>query len=210
MGLRDHAAKFEADETNTTTRSTTMKATVQNAAMPNRVTTGVVRLVYPNVAKPRPADAEIDAGKYTAMILIPKEDKAAIKALEAAIEFAGTKKFPKGLPRGAMLPLKDGDEKTDKNGDPVPMYEGMMYLNLKTINPPRIIDPCKQVVADPSFIKGGDWVRVRVSFTAYEKSGNKGVGSYMDVIQFIRPGDPLGNVDTLDDFDEEEMDDIAA
>lgn len=214
MGLRDHAAKFEteAESSSTTTRNAAMSApTTLNPKFPNKVTTGVIRIVYPNLAEPRPADAEIDAGKYTVLALIPKTDKTTIEAINAAVEYAETKKFPKGHPSKFTYPLKDGDEKFDKNGDPVEWYQGHYYLNLKSLNQPKLIDPCKQPIADPSFIKGGDWARVRIAFSGYEQSGNRGVGSYIDVLQFVRSGDPLGNSDTLDDFDDlGSGDDLAA
>lgn len=171
---------------------------------PHIVTTPVVRIVYPNLDEPRPEDAEIDAGKYTCLVLIPKEDTKTVQAIKDAIEYAKVKKFDKRVPPNLLLPLKDGDEKMDKNGDPVEWYAGHYFLNLKSNNQPKLIDPFKNEISDASFIKGGDWGRVRIAFTAYDKSGKKGVGSYINVFQFVRAGDPLGNADTLDDFEEME------
>ncbi len=166
---------------------------------PTQVTTPVCRLVYPNLASPRPDDAEIHAGKYTMMVLIPKEDQATYDALQAAANQAAVDKFKRVLPN-LRMPVKDGDEKYDKEGNPVDWYAGHWYLNLSSANQPRIIDPFKNKVDEASFIKGGDWCRVRIAFKGYDSAGNKGVGSYVNVVQFIREGDALGGSDTLDDF----------
>lgn len=166
----------------------------------NKVTTGIVRLVYPNLENPRPEDAEIDKNKYTVMVLIPKEDVATYEAMQEAINVAAIAKFKKARPDLAY-PIKDGDKKADKEGDPVPWYQGHWFLNLKSNNKPTILDPFKNKVTDASFIKGGDWGRVRIAFSGYDQSGNRGVGSYVDVVQFARSGDPLGGGENLDDFD---------
>lgn len=210
MGLKDYAAKFESqEETNATSaRSAAMSST--NLKFPNKVTTGIVRIVYPNLHEPRPEDAEIDAGKYSVLVLIPKDDTKTLDAIEAAIEYAKTKKFPKIVPKNLLMPIKDGDDKVDKEGEPVEWYQGHYFLNLKSNNQPRLIDPFKNPIQDASFIKGGDWARVRIAFSGYDTAGNKGVGAYVDVVQFVRAGEPLGNVDTLDDFDEIAEEDIAA
>lgn len=216
MSLKNYVAKFESpdDETKPAARTNTTQPNARSATMnanikfPNKVTTGVVRIVYPNLAEPRPEDAEIDAGKYSVLVLIPKEETATIEAMEAAIEYAKTKKFPKIVPKTLLLPIKDGDEKFDKEGNPVEWYAGHYYLNLKSNNQPKLIDPFKNEIEDASFIKGGDWCKVRIAFSGYDMAGNKGVGAYVDVVQFVRAGDPLGNSDTLDDFDVEEGDDI--
>lgn len=212
MSLKNYVAKFESPDDETKPAAKTNATNARNAPMitsikfPNKVTTGVVRIVYPNLDQPRPEDAEIDAGKYTVLVLIPKEDTSTLKAMDAAIEYAKTKKFPKMVPKTLLLPLKDGDEKFDKEGNPVEWYAGNYYLNLKSNNSPKIIDPFKNAIEDASFIKGGDWCKVRIAFSGYDMAGNKGVGSYVDVVQFVRAGDPLGNSDTLDDFDVEEDD----
>jgi len=81
----------------------------QNGA---KVVTGVVRLSYANVWQPKSING--GAEKYSCSIIIPKEDKATIDAINAAIDAAikeGAHKFGgKVPPRGALkLPLRDGD-----------------------------------------------------------------------------------------------------
>lgn len=155
--------------------------------------TPVCRIVYPFLAEPKPIDAEIHAGKYTCMVLIPKDENPE-KAINAAIKEAADEFFKGKLPPGAKLPLKDGDEKLDDNGDVVPMYEGHWYINLSSNRQPTMIGPLKQALDAGSIksIKGGDYARVKIAFVGYNSAGNKGVGAYMNAIQFIRAGDPLG------------------
>jgi hypothetical protein len=169
---------------------------------PNQVTTGIVRLVYPSLAEPRPDDAEIHAGKYTCMVLIPKSDEDTYNKLKAAAEHAATEKFKRVLPN-LRMPIKDGDEKFDKDGEPIGWYADHWYLNLSAKLQPKMIDPIKRGMTrdEVETIKGGDWVRVRIAFAGYDSAGNKGVGSYVNVVQFIHAGDALGGGDNLDDFD---------
>src|SRR5574337_990586 len=199
--------EFEAMPATNAARSAIVAAKV-NPKNPKRVTTGVVRIVYPNLAESRPAEAEIDPGKYTVLVLIPKSDTDTVEKCRAAIEFAALEKFKKMRP-DLVLPMKDGDAKVDKDGEPVEFYQGHWYFNLKSTNPPKIIDPMKNTIANPSFIKGGDWGRVQIAFNGYDQSGKRGVGSYINVFQFAKSGDPLGGGDALEDFDEMDFDDVA-
>ena len=201
MGIREinTAPQFEGEPE--TFVIPALKAAVSPKYL-NQVTTGVVRLVYPSLHEPRPADAEIHAGKYTCMVLIPKSDTDTYEKLKAAADFAAMEKFKRVLPN-LRMPIKDGDEKFDKEGEPIEWYADHWYLNLSAKLQPKMIDPLKGSMSDEQIagIKGGDWVRVRIAFSGYDSAGNKGVGSYVNVVQFIHAGDPLGGGDSLDDFE---------
>lgn len=104
-----------------------MTTAVQNKKNPTKVITGEVRLSYANVWEPK----SINGGKekYSASLLIPKDDKATIDAIEAAIEAAikeGIGKLGGKIPpRGSLkLPLRDGDTERDDEA-----YKGHYFVN---------------------------------------------------------------------------------
>ena len=76
-----------------------------------KLTTGVVRLSYANIAQPRKNDD--GKAKYSSQIIIDKTDKKTIKAFERAIE--ELKADPKALAKVEgkaaylKLNLRDGD-----------------------------------------------------------------------------------------------------
>lgn len=87
-----------------------------------KVITGKVRFSYVNIFKSRAFQAGQDA-KYSVCLLIPKEDKATIKKIKAAIDAAvqdgiGSKWGGK-KPANLKLPLRDGDA---ERADEAPEY----------------------------------------------------------------------------------------
>ena len=171
--------------------------------------TPVCRLVFPYLAEPKPLGAEIHAGKYTCLVLI-KKDLDVEKDIRTAIKEASDEFFKGKVPSTAKFPLKDGDEKLDDDGNVIDMYARHWYLNLSSNKQPVFIGPLKQKLDQTNIaeIKGGDYVRVKVAFSGYDSAGNKGVGSYMNAIQFVRPGDPLGgtggDISGFNAFEEDE------
>ena len=83
--------------------------TTQN---PRRVKTGVVRLSYANIWKPRAAEAGQEP-KYSVSLIIPKTDKTTLAAIKAASDEALkegiTRKWGGKKPANLKLPLRDGD-----------------------------------------------------------------------------------------------------
>ena len=78
-----------------------------------RITTKKVRFSYVHVFEPT-AMNEGDTKKYSAAILIPKTDKATVKAIkdaiQSALELGKSKHFGGVLPKKWENPLRDGDE----------------------------------------------------------------------------------------------------
>lgn len=83
-----------------------------------KVITGKVRFSYVNIFKSRAFQAGQDA-KYSVCLLIPKEDKATIKKIKAAIDAAVqdgiSSKWGGKKPANLKQPLRDGDaERADE------------------------------------------------------------------------------------------------
>lgn len=101
------------------------------------------RLSYFNGWEPK----SINGGpeKYSVSILIPKDDKETINAIEKAIDAAieeGIGKFRGKKPNKAAikLPLRDGDIERDDEA-----YKGHYFINANSTTPPQIVDKAEKL-----------------------------------------------------------------
>lgn len=177
-----------------------MTATVQNKKNPTKVITGEVRLSYANVWEPKSINGSKE--KYSASLLIPKDDKATIDAIEAAIDAAikeGIGKFGGKIPPRASLklPLRDGDTERDDEA-----YKGHYFINANSINQPQIVDGNVAPILDRSEVYSGCYARVSINLYAFNTNGNRGVACGLGNIQKTRDGEPLGgHVSAASEFD---------
>ncbi len=162
-------------------------------AQSTKVVTGKVRFSYVNIFRSRSFSEGQDA-KYSICLLIPKEDKATIKkikaAIEAAIEDGISAKWGGKKPANLKLPLRDGD---DERADEAPEYEGMLFLNANSNQKPGIVDKDLNEILDPDEVYSGCWGRAAINFYAFNTNGNKGVGVGLNNIQKLKDGDRLGS-----------------
>lgn len=178
----------------------------QNGA---KVVTGVVRLSYANIWQPKSING--GAEKYSCSIIIPKEDKATIDAINAAIDAAikeGAHKFGgKVPPRGALkLPLRDGDTERDDEA-----YRGAFFVNANSTTQPEVVDKYVRPIIDHSEIYSGVYARVSLSFYAFNSNGNRGVACGLGNIQKVCDGEPLGGrTSASDEFTTLEDEDFLA
>jgi len=177
----------------------------------NKVVFGPCRLSYTHVfAKYNPGGDNED-GKYMTNVLIPKEEKETVKALQAAIETAKKAgvvgKWGGKEPKKLDMPLRDGDEKDDD------VYSGHFFVNAKSGTRPGVVDRKKVPIVDEEEVYSGVWAIVSVSFFAYDKSGNKGVACGLNNIMKFKDDEHLGGrvsaeADFADIDDEEDDDDL--
>jgi len=157
--------------------------------------------------------------RYNTMILFPKDSPAAedVKKVIAHLESAakadnggtlpGTKKQP------WHNPLNDGD--TDKPDDPA--FEGMYYINAKSVTKPGIVSTTKDAdgkykpITDESEVYSGCYGHVTVNFFRFGgKKGdiNNGIGVGLNNIMKTKDGASLsGKSDANADFADIEVDD---
>lgn len=139
--------------------------------------------------------------KYSVSVLIPKDDKETIDAINTAIDSAieeGIAKFGGKKPNKAAikLPLRDGDSERDDEA-----YKGHYFINANSNTPPQIVDKNVNPILDRSEVYSGCYGRVSLSFYAFNSNGNKGIACGLGNIQKIRDGEPLGGKTTAaDDF----------
>lgn len=145
-----------------------------------------------NIFKSRAFQAGQDA-KYSVCLLIPKEDKATIKKIKAAIDAAVqdgiSSKWGGKKPANLKQPLRDGDA---ERADEAPEYEGMYFLNCNSTQKPGIVDKDLNEILDPDEVYSGCWGRASINFFPFNTNGNKGVGVGLNNIQKLKDDDRLG------------------
>ena len=160
--------------------------------MSTKVITGKVRFRYVNIFKSRAFKAGQDE-KFSVCLLIPKEDKATIKKIKAAIDEAIqegiSSKWGGKKPANLKLPLRDGD---DERADEAEEYVGMYFLNANSNQKPGIVDKDLNEILDPDEVYSGCWGRASINFYAFNSNGNRGVGVGLNNIQKLSDGERLG------------------
>ena len=163
---------------------------MNNTVKSTKVVTGVVRLSYANIWEPRSINGSDP--KYSVSIIIPKDDKKAVNALEAAIDAAiaeSAGKFGGKVPKKAMLklPLRDGDTERDDEA-----YANSYFINANSKVAPQIVDKeCNQILSQ-SEVYSGCYGRVSLTFYAFNSNGNRGIACGLGNIQKVKDGEPLG------------------
>ena len=160
-----------------------------------QVRIGEVRFSYANVFEPR-----VDQNgneKYSCSILIPKDNTAAVKMVEEAINAAKqngkTSKWGGKIPANCKSPLRDGDidREDDEN------YAGCWFINAsaRAQNKPAVKVLDGGILADAldneDFYSGCYGVAV-LNFFPYDASGNKGVGAGLNIVMKTRDGEKFG------------------
>ena len=177
-----------------------------------KVVFGPCRLSYTHVFSKYAPDGDAANGKYMTNVLIPKEEKETVKAIQQAIEAAKkaatASKWGGKEPKKLDLPLRDGD--TDKDDDEV--YADHFYVNAKSTTRPGVCDKNKSPIMDEEEIYSGVWAIVSVTFFGYDVSGNRGVACGLNNIMKFKDGEHFGGRGSAEsdfaDIDMEDDDDL--
>jgi len=173
---------------------------------PIKVVTGKCIIAHPSLFSPRPESSEIDAGKYTCMVIIKKSDSETAEKLKKAVNDAIKAQWPDKVPSGLTKPVKDGDEKYAEDEKKYPYLKGTYYLNVKTTTRPKVFDGNVTEIIDPTEVVSGDYAKVSMNFKGFDKAGNKGVGVYLNAVQHLGRGPVvIGGGNAADDFEVEEL-----
>ena len=149
--------------------------------------------------------------RYSVSVLIPKDDKETVKAINDAVDAAieeGLAKFGGKKPNKAAikLPLRDGDTEREDEA-----YAGHWFINANSKTAPQIVDKAVKPILDRDEVYSGCYARVSLNFYAFNSNGNKGVACGLGNIQKIRDGEPLGGRSlATDDFTTEDDDDFLS
>ncbi|MBV8657964.1 MAG: DUF2815 family protein [Burkholderiales bacterium] len=169
----------------------------------------LVRLSYLHVDTPHKNQSS-GRHEYSVQILIPKDNSADYDALKAAVDEQTKLHFPKGkLPPKFHHPIKDGDKDVNQRGEPlnVPghwivsaktdaygrMPDGKTEDTSKPNPPPGVVGTMRGEDGKllPAKAKSGDYGRVSVNIKGYT-TGDSGVGVYLNNLQLVQVGEPLG------------------
>ena len=172
----------------------------------NKVIFGPCRLSYTHVFNRYNPDGDQADGKYMTNVLIPKDEKETIEAINKAIAEAKkqaiVRKWGGKEPKKLDMPLRDGDEKDDEN------YEGHLFVNAKSNTRPGIVDRKKVPIVDEEEVYSGVWAIVSVTFFGYDKNGNKGVACGLNNIMKFKDDEHFGGrVSAESDFGDVNLDD---
>lgn len=149
--------------------------------------------------------------RYSVSVLIPKDDKETVKAINDAVDAAieeGIAKFGGKKPNKAAikLPLRDGDTEREDEA-----YAGHWFINANSKTAPQIVDKAVKPILDRDEVYSGCYARVSLNFYAFNSNGNKGIACGLGNIQKIRDGESLGGrTSAVDDFTTEEDDDFLS
>ena len=172
----------------------------------NKVIFGPCRLSYTHVFNRYNPDGDQADGKYMTNVLIPKDEKETIEAINKAIAEAKKQaivsKWGGKKPKKLDMPLRDGDEKDDEN------YEGHLFVNAKSNTRPGIVDRKKVPIVDEEEVYSGVWAIVSVTFFGYDKNGNKGVACGLNNIMKFKDDEHFGGrVSAESDFGDVDLGD---
>lgn len=172
----------------------------------NKVIFGPCRLSYTHVFNRYNPDGDQADGKYMTNVLIPKDEKETIEAINKAIAEAKKQaivsKWGGKEPKKLDMPLRDGDEKDDEN------YEGHLFVNAKSNTRPGIVDRKKVPIVDEEEVYSGVWAIMSVTFFGYDKNGNKGVACGLNNIMKFKDDEHFGGrVSAESDFGDVDLGD---
>lgn len=164
-----------------------------------KVVFGPCRLSYTHLLEKYTPEGATE-GKYMTNVLIPKDERKTVQALEKAIDAAKKAgvigKWSGKEPRKLDLPLRDGDEKDDDT------YAGHYFINAKCSTKPGVVDKNRQNITDEEEVYSGMWAYVSVTFYAYDVNGNKGIACGLNNVMKFKDDDRLGGrVSAESDFE---------
>ena len=160
-----------------------------------KVITGTVRLSYAHIWEPY--GKKDDGKKYSAMLLIPKDDTETLLNIKEAVEAAYIEGSERLKNKGAKVapslgaiktPLHDGDE--EHPGEE--LYAGMMYLNAGNRYPVKVWNSEGEQIEDHDEIYSGCYVKASIEFYAYNTEGGKGIAASLRQIMKVSDGEKLG------------------
>lgn len=181
-----------------------------------------VRLAFPVLNKPEKFDPsnEKQEPRYSATLLVDKDDTEQVAKIDAAIRAAAAAKWGenkadaavKALTASLKVAKQDGELKADKYDG----FEGHWAIaaHSKENAPPRLLDRDKtELPRNSPKIYAGAYVNASVEFWAQDNQFGKRINAQIRGLQFHRDGDAFSGARPadVDEFDVVEgADDTAA
>lgn len=105
------------------------------------------------------------------------------------------------LKKNIKLPVEDGDDKTDRDGNPREEFAGKVLVSFKSKFKPGQFDAARQVLPDEMSAMSGDTVKVSALVKPYEAFGS-GISLQLRNVQLLEKNSSAGG--SGDEFEEEE------
>lgn len=165
--------------------------------------TPTFRASFMNVFEPK-AFEDGDDEKYSVDMLWNKK-KSDLSAFKKKIDELAVKAWGKDKakwPKNYRPPFKDGDEKEDAEA-----YAGHVYAKADSTQPPGIYNEDKEDIINKREFVSGDFARASIYIQPYENVGGKGLEGrsgmkfYLQGIQRVKKGEPLGVTNSKNDFE---------
>lgn len=186
------------------------------------LTTGIGVVSFPHLTAAQAASNKNDKGEpvYDVQFIIPKSDKASVRAILLAIKEVGEAKWGDNWKK-VRNPLRDGDKEAgdltedgSTKGEKYPERLGSYFINARSYRPVGVFDRQRRPLLGETDVYGGCKAKIAVTFYPYSTSGNHGIGVGLDGVQKIADGEPFGgggapSVESMFDMlDDEDLDDI--
>lgn len=177
-----------------------------------KAVTPTFRASYLNIFTPK-AYEEGAPEKYSVQMIFDKKktDLGPLKKkmLEAAQGAWGKDKAK--WPKNFNWPFRDGDDMPEDMAEgQKAIYAGSVYCNADSKNPPGVYDQKRNEIIDQREIFSGCYCRASLFMVPYQDvggrgtSGRSGIKLYLQGIQLIEKGEPLGRANARDDFEDVE------
>lgn len=183
------------------------------------LTTGIGTISFPHLFRSTAATNDKGETVYDLQFIIPKTQRDDVRAILAAIKEVGEAKWGAQWKK-VRTPLRDGDAEADEltdsgatKGETYPERLGCYFFNARSQRPVAVVGRDRTPILDSEEVYSGCKVKVAVSFYAYTKSGNNGIGVGLNGVQKIADGESLGGsgkprVESMFDMlDDEDLDD---
>ena len=177
------------------------KLTMKNPKVNKKVATPIGRLLWMNLAEPKPATDAMQPNKYTCTVAWDPNDKgqeaAARQFTDALLEVArnaygdNTVTMQDLKDNGALSVIKEGREMKD-------YLSGLLITSASTgaAYPPKVYGPVmaqgEMSKEDITKLNQGDYGRMVVTLSSYKTPAKSGITAYLSLVQFAKKGDYLG------------------
>jgi hypothetical protein len=163
---------------------------------------GEVKFCYAHVFEPT-AMEEGQTKKYSASIIISKNDKATIAKVTSAFNQGLAEAKAKHGGDWSKIKLADVLHDGDDKGDDA--YEGSFYLSAKSIQRPVVLNSDKNEILDKEEFYSGCLGKAGINFYGYTKP-KKGIAVGLNAVMKTKEGERLGGGRfDADDFDDDMM-----
>lgn len=167
--------------------------------MATKVITGLVRFSYLHAFEPSAMEGQTP--KYSASLIISKDDTKTIDEIKAAIaealELGKASKFGGKIPAVYKNPLRDGDEERPDDA----AYKNAYFVNANSTNKPGIVDANVKPILDRDEFYSGCYGKASVTFYPYNSNGSKGIACGLQNLMKVKDGERLsGGSSAEEDF----------